>query len=254
MKISWAEGACGWVFARAALRAARAGEIDEMGKRAGGGRGVGADRPGVCTRVSARLFAHPTYSRCARISGGPGPVLSLHGCKLQPRPVRSECAGTLCCTPGFRNGLQAPARCRRGQVSLWAHPPSGRRQAFVLLPAIEGASPTLCSLPRQRGFHLAGQRAPGGREEVETYEAKEHTWGPEGAYTCEARGLHPGSPHNRVKRDCVGWVTRGPRERACTYEAEDHTGVPAFVFHPAPSGWNLLWKREDFTRGPRTIE
>ena len=31
-------------------------------------------------------------------------------------------------------------------------------------------------------------------------------------------------------------------------------GAPAFVFHPAPSGWNLLWKREDFTRGPRTSE
>ena len=38
---------------------------------------------------------------------------------------------------------------------------------------------------------------------------------------------HPGPPHNRVKRDCVGWVTPGPRGGVCAAKRASAPGVPA---------------------------
>ena len=63
---------------------------------------MGADRPGVCTRVSARLF--------------PGERTALPQYGLN---VRAPFAAPR----GSPAALLAVARCRAGQVSLWAHPP-----------------------------------------------------------------------------------------------------------------------------------
>ena len=147
-------------------------------------------------RGSPRLFAHPTYSRCARISGDPGPVLSLRRCKLQLWPVRSECAGTLCRTPGLPSRLPYPSplprvypmnsRCarnhggpprvykersgpptfpRRGNVGVSsAHPP--RVGSFLLFyhPSIAVVQPTLYHPSPQEGVPLGGEeRARGPR-------------------------------------------------------------------------------------------
>ena len=67
---------------------------------------------------------------------------------------------------------------------------------------------------------------------------------------CFARD--PGVPSHSPQGN--GWGGfRGPALEFALTKLRTSPGAPAFVFHPAPSGWNLLWKRENHTRGPHTF-
>lgn len=111
-------------------------EKRDEGERAGGRRGVGANRPGVCTRVSARLFP---AAACG------------------DWPVRSECAGTLCRTPGLPSRLPDPSPLPLGSSFVFC-PPARRSTIPSALPLYIVRAPRTLYLPAPpEQCHLAGK-------------------------------------------------------------------------------------------------
>ena len=99
---------------------------------------MGANRPGVCTRVSAR---HYPAAACG------------------DWPVRSECAGTLCCTPGLPSRLACSCPLPRGS-SFVVGPPTQRSIIPNILPLYIVRAPRTPCLPAPPAWAPLGNRTP----------------------------------------------------------------------------------------------
>ena len=105
------------------------------------------------------------------------------------------------CGVGLWGGLSCFARMEPATEARGLHPGPPRSCSILL---------------RQDGTHYGSERtSPGAPRWSLRCEAENHTRGPRIRVpscsdrmepTTEARGLHPGPPHHRVKRDDVGWA------------------------------------------------
>ena len=148
-------------FARAAPAGRPGREKRDEGERAGGRRGVGANRPGVCTRVSARLFP---AAACG------------------DWPVRSECAGTLCRTPGLPSRLPDPSPLPPGS-SFVICPPTRRSTIPSALPLYIVRAPRTLYLPAPQAWVPLGGETPTKKK-----------WARSGQKELPPRRTHPQNP------------------------------------------------------------